>query len=53
MNISDKDQLYAGLRDLAEITFKYYSKLIKEGFTPEQAILLVVNFQATTIQNNK
>jgi hypothetical protein len=52
MNVADKDQMKAGFKDFAEAAFNYYTILIETGFKPEQAILLTVGFQNTTIQNN-
>jgi hypothetical protein len=53
MNVADKDQMRAAFKDFAESSFEYYTALLEVGFKPEQAILMVVGFQNTTMLNNK
>ena len=52
MNIHDIDQAMAGFRDIAELLYHYKEQLIKQGFTEEQAMRLVVSYQVNMFKNN-
>lgn len=51
MNVGQQDQLFEAIKDLASTLFKYYSELIKQGFTPADAIRLTVGMQQNLMQN--
>lgn len=54
MNIHEMDQAKAALRDMAELTSKYYEELLEQGFSKTEAITLVATWSATlmTGKNN-
>lgn len=44
------DQASAGLRDLAAMLWSYYTHLLKEGFTDEQAFSLTADYQMHVLE---
>lgn len=49
--IAELDQLTKGMADFAKTLRSYYVSLVDEGFTPSEALMLVVEWQKATIGN--
>lgn len=47
------EQMQAMMRDIGPVFYTYYASLVDAGFTEEQAMLLVVNWQNSVISNSK
>lgn len=45
--MAQMDQLFRGLADVAKSMRAYYTALVEEGFTEEQALAIVVAWQAS------
>lgn len=52
MNIREIDHAKAGFRDIAELLYYYKDRLIKQGFTEEQAMRLVIDYHVNQFGNN-
>lgn len=55
MNISDLDQIFMALKDIASFVKKYHTELKEQGFTDEEALKLTIAYQTsiTTPRDNK
>lgn len=47
------DQMEAFLRDFSPFLFEYKQNLVKAGFTEEQAMQLVINYQQNVMQGGQ
>lgn len=46
---AEMDQTKEGAREFASLLWAYYDQLRQEGFSEEQAFMLVLSFQATSL----
>lgn len=55
MNISDLDQIFTALKDIASFVKKYHEELKAQGFSDQEALTLAVAYQTsiTTPRDNK
>lgn len=53
MNVGDKDQVKAGLRDFAEILAAYKKSLVEQGFTQLEIISLLTTYQTALLFPDK
>lgn len=53
MNIADKDQLQAALRDIAFALREHYLQMIRVGFAPYEALQLTIGFQDSLIRGDQ
>ncbi|MEK3873734.1 MULTISPECIES: hypothetical protein [unclassified Paenibacillus] len=53
MNIGERDQLVTSFKDIAVALMEYRNKLLEQGFTAQEAMQIVIGWQAAMISNNR